>query len=240
MGEGVQPRSQRVMRNILHHVELERPQSQALAFRVAGGPKDPVRVPMRPPNPFLSRNWTPSTQLSRGSFRSDLSGASVGLHASRLSSPFKSSQQPLPPSFVQSLAHPYPAYLEQMRSASAATLSATPTTDLSLTRRPVSAFEESPVARPSPFPRTEPMSEHIYANQLAFQHQSASQLASSHPFARTLVLRDSQRRRFDHRIAQIRRERQAAARNLPPTSPPVLPPLSPSSSESGDERLCQV
>lgn len=277
MSEGPRPvppvRSKRAMLNVRHHVELERPPSQLLALRGAGQAVDasgkwPVaRVPNTSVPAAGLRDWTPSSHLSRGSFRSDWSGTSSALHrhTSHMSPESKSSQR-LPHSFVQNVS-PLSSYqrAEHMRSASAATLSRPSLTDLSFGRRPVSAFEDSPVARPSPFPRSEgsiAYEQHIYQNQMQLMNRPHIAMQSVHsssssPFARTLVLRDSQRRRFDDRIAQIRRERestrvgrirpQVSAQAVPPNDPPTPPSLpqradasSSLSSEEGEERLCQV
>lgn len=276
MGQGPRPvvpaRTRRAMLNVRHHVELE--PAQLLALRGPGSSEASRRLVAAP----TVRDWTPSSQQSRGSFRSDVSGLSVALSRHPVShfAPLHKSSHGLHPSFLHSVSplSSYPHRMEQMRSASAATLTGGPFPDLSFTRRPVSAFEQSPVGRPSPFPRTEPpvsFEQHIYQNQMQaigrvqrptarpIPFQPSNLFSASLPFNRSLILRDSQRRRFDDRIAQIRRERESTRvgrirpqmagqrteeeeeTEAPATSP--LPPSSPSSSlsaEDGDERLCQV
>lgn len=285
MSSGPRPvapvRAKRAMINVRHHVELERPPSHLMGYRGAGtkvmdssGKWGVARVPNTSGPGAGLRDWTPSSQPSRGSFRSDLSGSSSALprYPTHFTPVSKSSHR-LPHSFVQNVSplSSYAHQMEQMRSASAATLTGPSLTDLSFGYRPVSAFEQSPVARPSPFPRSEgsvSYEQHIYQNQMQLMGRpSDRQMAlqsvhssSSSPFARNLVLRDSQRRRFDHRIAQIRRERESTrigrirpqvsttlTTDPPALSPPPLPPQEPGpqspsslSSESEDERLCQV
>ena len=259
-------RTRRAMLNVRHDVELE-PAAHPLPFRSPGS-ADAGRKPV------VGRDWTPSTQQSqRGSFRSDMSGLSAALprHPASHFSPLHKSSHGLQPAFVHSVSplSSYPSHMEQMRSASAATLTGMPVSDLSFTRRPVSAFEHSPVGRPSPFPRSEvpvAFEQHIYQNQMQAMgrvqrpaagpiavQQPAHLFSASMPFNRSLILRESQRRRFDDRIAQIRRERentrvgrirpqvagqQPAASPLPPT--PTADSSGASSVSAGDERLCQV
>lgn len=290
MSSGPRPvppvRTKRAMINVRHHVELERPPSQLPGFRGAGtkvidasGKWAVARVPNTSGPGAGLREWTPSSQPSRGSFRSDLSGTSSAIrrHASHFTPLSKSSHRLPPHSFVQNISplSSYAHQMEQMRSASAATLTGPSLTDLSFGYRPVSALEQSPVARPSPspFPRSEgsiSYEQHIYQNQMQLMGRpsdrqmvmQSAHSSSSSPFARTLLLRDSQRRRFDHRIAQIRRERESTrigrirpqvsitsvlTTDPPAASPPPLPPQAPDarspsslSSDSDDERLCQV
>lgn len=268
MGQGVRPvpparTRQRAMLNVRHHVELE-PTTQ------------PHQLPFRGPGLHdagrkLVRDWTPSSQLSRGSFRSDVSDAVLTRYPVSQFSP-KSSHGVQQSGFVHTIVplSSYPDRMEQMRSASAATLTGGHFSDLSFTRRPVSAFEQSPAGRPSPFPRSEPavlFEDHIYQNQMQamgrmqrptagpIPFQSSNLFSVSIPFNRSLILRDSQRRRFDDRIAQIRRERESTRvgrirPQMADQSSPSLPqppeaaaatssPVS-SLSEDGDERLCQV
>lgn len=266
-------RTRRAMLNVRHDVELA-PAVHPLPFRSPGAAEATGRKLV------IVRDWTPSTQQSyRGSFRSDVSALSTALPRHFLPV-HKSSHGPQ--SFVHSISplSYHPTHVEQMRSASAATLTGGPVADLSFSRRPVSAFEHSPAGRPSPFPRSEPTvgyEQHIYQNQMQaigrvqrppagpIPFHSPHLFSASMPFNRNLILRDSQRRRFDDRIAQIRREREstrvgrirAQVTSQPAAGPPATSPLpqhptavaqsgassslsSASTAEEEDERLCQV